>query len=488
MKTLRNISLLSRLSLLPHRTLLIASALTMALAMGSCSSEDAPADPDAEYGKPAEVTVKIEAAPMAVTDITGSGVGGTYLPAGSELDNEKIHAWKLFFVDKNNVVRRIVTGGSADRAVRSDSVRTTLHTGVYTVYAIANNIDGSGKIYNAPDFGGLSEGSIWAPGNDPTALIYNTNTNPQNFVTPITGKRKITVTGRVDEVHEIEMIRTHARVDIVFANKSASKVKINGVHFEKAYHMPLHLLFRDPCPSGTPLEPWSAQQSQTDYAAFELWNGTSSTFIKGDEMPSGTEYANGTLARYYLSDNRPYGPIAGENDNPTQTYAVRVFLTREDGSEDVFVVMLDKNYIPFINRNDYIQIPITISDWVVDYDVLFYPPIGGYPAVEQHNEQKECYFVFKSAGKFNIFPKIRRAGANSPYLRPDEYSLTITKTEGTDGLFSQEPAYDANTKEIVGELGTTVTAGYAVYNLRVSLKQVNGQTYTYSRNIVILRQ
>lgn len=485
MKTLRNISLLSRLSLLPHRTLLIASALTMALAMGSCSSEDAPADPDAEYGKPAEVTVKIEAAPMAVTDITGSGVGGTYLPAGSELDNEKIHAWKLFFVDKNNVVRRIVTGGSADRAVRSDSVRTTLHTGVYTVYAIANNIDGSGKIYNAPDFGGLSEGSIWAPGNDPTALIYNTNTNPQNFVTPITGKRKITVTGRVDEVHEIEMIRTHARLELTFANKSASHVRIDNIHFGEIYDKPRLPLFRDPVKQ--PLPP-SIESAETTYYNFPITDDNS--YFRRDRMAPGTEYKDGTHANVYLAEGRP-------NENHAGAYAVRVYMTRSSDAngtanvrKDTLTVLTSKDVIPYINRNDYIQIPIAITDWIVDYDVQFYPPIGGYPAVEQLNKDKECFFIFKSAGKFAIIPKIRNAASGSAYLLPSQYSITLTPLSVTDGLFEAAPAQDPVTHEIVGELGQTVSAGRASYRIDVNIPAPDGSgtTLSYSRTIIIIRQ
>ncbi len=455
----------------------ILVALIMPMAMMSCSQESTDEPDDGGYGDFVDFTIR-----LAVKDHTTPGVsramGGDFVPE-TELDNELMHTWKLVFVDNSSTVRLVVDGGSADKPIRFDEVRGRLRRGTYNVYAFSDIKD---KVWQSTLDLNPHKDMQWNAASA-TALIYS-NVN-KDYEVPKTGSREITVTGRVDEVHEIEMIRTHARLELTFANKSASHVRIDNIHFGEIYDKPRLPLFRDPVKQ--PLPP-SIESAETTYYNFPIINDNS--YFRRDRMAPGTEYKDGTHANVYLAEGRP-------NENHAGAYAVRVYMTRSSDAngtanvrKDTLTVLTSKDVIPYINRNDYIQIPIAITDWIVDYDVQFYPPIGGYPAVEQLNKDKECFFIFKSAGKFAIIPKIRNAAPGSAYLLPSQYSITLTPFSVTDGLFEAAPAQDPVTHEIVGELGQTVSAGRASYRIDVNIPAPDGSgtTLSYSRTIIIIRQ
>ena len=61
-------------------------------------------------------------------------------------------------------------------------------------------------------------------------------------------------------------------------------------------------------------------------------------------------------------------------------------------------------------RNDWVRIPIVLTDWVLELDVTFYPPIGGYPAVKTEEKDNEFYARFGTGGYFAIVPRVRNGG------------------------------------------------------------------------------
>ena len=72
------------MSKLHHIYLLIA--VTLSLALGSCSSQDAPDDPNGSYGALTDAEFSITA-----KDVTAPGVGGEFRPEAPQTANELIH-------------------------------------------------------------------------------------------------------------------------------------------------------------------------------------------------------------------------------------------------------------------------------------------------------------------------------------------------------------------------------------------------------------
>ncbi|MGM9827453.1 MAG: hypothetical protein ACI30O_04600 [Muribaculaceae bacterium] len=444
------------MSKLHHIYLLIAA--TLSLALGSCSSQDAPDDPNGNYGTLTDAEFSITA-----KDVTAPGVGGEFRPEAPQTANELIHKWTVVFVDNTSTVRAIVSGGSDISAIYSDVVRTSLHTGTYTAYAFANYTT-LGETFGVNPTIGASF--------NPANMLFNTgNTNNPNALIPMTGTRVIKVTGRVEEPEAIEVIRSMAKVEFTFANLSQNAVTINSVEIEPAYTGRIPL-FRDPKTATGYAKPVNAD-ANAPYASVTVSN------LNNKYMPVNTPYTNGAYAHVYLAENNP-------DYYPAQTYTLRVNMSRDGKSEsDEVVVLTDPTAVPFMNRNDYIQIPISISDWIIDFDVLFYPPIGGYPAVQKFAEDKQLFFTFGSMGKFAILPKIKNAADGSPFLQPKQYDITITPRQVSDGMFIQSPSFNNDSHEIIGELSGA--NGRATFDVNVNIHGT-ATSLVYSRSIIIICQ
>lgn len=137
--------------------------------------------------------------------------------------------------------------------------------------------------------------------------------------------------------------------------------------------------------------------------------------------------------------------------------------------------------LAFINRNDFITIPVLITDWELRLDVRFYPPIGGYPAVIVDNKGDEFYARFGTSGYFEITTQVsdRYTGAA---VAAGNVSVQLSVESGAE-LFSRVPVLQNG--EIVGELAEDRT-GTAVINLDVTIKNGSIQQ-TITRKLYIIR-
>ena len=198
--------------------------------------------------------------------------------------------------------------------------------------------------------------------------------------------------------------------------------------------------------------------------------------LKADaEMHPGTDYKQGANAFCYVPESTP-------DSYDAKRYYILVDATR-NGERVTLPYLTDLSVMKHINRNDYWQIPVNLSDWIVDFDVIFYPPIGGYPAVQKFLEGEQIYFTFGSQGAFAITPRIKQAGDGKPYLQPGQYSITVTLGDHTAGMFTKEPAPDTGTNEILGELSET--PGGAEVKVEVRITTDAGTQAVYTRTLYI---
>lgn len=201
------------------------------------------------------------------------------------------------------------------------------------------------------------------------------------------------------------------------------------------------------------------------------------------EMTAPMNAANAFMLRVTMK--RGASATATEAGDPGQVDGTELEST-VGGEEIVQYALADE--LLWVNRNDHVIIPITITDWVFDVDVKFYPPIGGYPAVlSERIDDNHVSATFGTQGYFVIIPEMRRVGDNR-LLSPEEGAYTIESVE-TDNpeLFITEPAVDPLTGEIVGELSSVT--GTARVTLRVSVKNADGEpAATYTKYIYIIRE
>ena len=139
--------------------------------------------------------------------------------------------------------------------------------------------------------------------------------------------------------------------------------------------------------------------------------------------------------------------------------------------------------LTYINRNDWIRIPVILTDWIIEMDVRFYPPIGGYPAVVVDQNNDEFYATFGTQGRFSVTPRARK-NDTAPYE-----AVTVTAIETTgDDIFTTggKPAIDPVTGEITGEMSSAT--GNAIVTLTFRVAADTNVSHIITRKFHIIRK
>lgn len=399
--------------------------MAAAVAAVACSGDkDRDGDPVAP-GAPATAAVSIAAmpAPALLSDADGT-------PNAPVDDNERINSWFVVFVETSSgrVVRIISRTdpeteiGPSAGPVERETFKCVVPSGTYDLYAFANLTPDDVKQYagitfvegNAIDRAAL-EGASWSQ-------ILNLHTG----LVPMSGALKgIQVRNTIEETFAIEVVRMVAKVEFDLTNMSGKELQVTGVSIDPVTTSAVSLF-----PTGasgisyahlgqsayTPLA--DAAYDKIEYAqALTLANqgkGALSFYIQ--ESVSTYESAGAFIVGLNIS----YGK--GEASDAAATY------------EQLNITNDIRGYI---NRNDWIKIPINISQYDVQAEVNFYPPIGGYPAYRSTKDKNGSQvFTFGTQGEFSINPKIVDKATRAE-LTPNYFKIEIAP-EGVKSVVKAE--------------------------------------------------
>lgn len=177
-----------------------------------------------------------------------------------------------------------------------------------------------------------------------------------------------------------------------------------------------------------------------------------------------------------------------------QSFPLRIELARstDNGATyttDVRNALIQLSKIP---RNNVALVTLNLTDYVLKLTANAYAPIGGYPPYVLKRDN-EFYVTFTGGGDFELRPSLYEyADKENPEhwidlndkTKVSDYALSVTDP---DGIFSQQPAFDATTGEILGTLDSNQT-GTATLRLTIHLVTGTNTTLTYSRTIYIVNQ
>lgn len=145
-----------------------------------------------------------------------------------------------------------------------------------------------------------------------------------------------------------------------------------------------------------------------------------------------------------------------------------------------------------IPRNTMVTVPLSLTDYVLNLEAFFYPPIGGYPAFSMEKHKDEYYATFHGAGNFMLQPQFYRfADAERPEnwiqlndrSMVEDYSLRVNDPQH---IFTTAPHIDTTTGEILGALSGTPGRAYAQLTLLIRVSET--QTLTYNRTIFFIAE
>ncbi len=422
----------------------------VALALTGCAGEDS-------HAPKGETMFSIGAR----ASVPGLDADGNEIPSATD-DNELINDWFIAFVDESGTVARIVRrypSGSTQSAspVELDFFNTQLAPGDYTAVAFAN--------IDPADLGlTFSEGSqapAGALGDAPFTI--NAGALTASDLIPMAGRQKVRVTGQVTQPFSIEVVRLVAKVELMFSNATDSGIT-------------LHNLWMRPMGKGN-VNLFPDYSSLGKRPALRADADTLTMVRRLDATLTPMSERSVTHTFYTLESD-------ASKFHKTGHYALLLDVTHRSGDTGRAVrdtvTMLTPD-LTYINRNDYIRIPVRLADYVVRMDVQFYPPIGGYPAVVNEQRGSDFYISFGTQGVFSITPLVREAVAGSQWMQPSQLGIEVLAVEG-DPIFAVKPTYDSSTGEITGELNAS--EGTAVVTIKTDIP---GTRLSYERKIYIIR-
>ena len=149
-----------------------------------------------------------------------------------------------------------------------------------------------------------------------------------------------------------------------------------------------------------------------------------------------------------------------------------------------------------IRRNDWIHIPIHLTDWQFRVEPLAFVPIGGYPATMLSSDALTATF---STGGYIILQPFAQKNNDGTWRDFTDKEVTFvsltwknsdgTNVSGTGKIFETAPTYDAASGRILGVLNNSLAAGTYKTSVTVNVKLgPSGSQYDYAFTFNVVLQ
>ncbi len=493
--------------------LMISSLLSGCAESSKDDEPQKPEQPTYEVGEPVEVSVSLSSRSMI-----SSGTRSDGRPAEPDDPNEKIKDWFLVFVHRSGKVSKIVTRSATLKgtAVEQETFKCIIPTGTYSVYAFANitpaelqaasgvkfiegntlteeaqnsikkgvwkgleSSDGCKHAEDAP----VSHGGIVIDAKADKVTNNNLNLWDIKKAIPMTGYLpEVKIQNKVEESFSIEVVRMLAKIDFKISNSTNKNIKVNGIGLDPVTVSPVSLFPNGASTAGI------SYGFLGNYAFTPPVAGAEYARLMYKPETPWTVNANTTLdkpCRFYFKES------LSERDNG-KLFTVWLDVTHADGDRSVVQYNVTSTIKEYINRNDWIVIPVDLSRYAVQVDALFYPPIGGYPAyLSSTNPDGSQVFTFGTQGEFCIVPHVIDKETGE-HLSPSLYKFGIKEgsISDPDGIFKKTPTISETAPslpdEILGTLNTNQGTAYLTIWVTVTDPETD-QDRTYYRTIHIVR-
>lgn len=503
-----------------HYILLLPLLVLMALLTVACSSDTATADEQPLPEGMGRIRITI-CTPEANPDMTRA----VNLVPWEEPDHdwEKLHSFRILIFDKTtgklvDIIERkdpTMNASTPDPSYQQSATVTSdaIPAGSYYIYATAN-CHKTDNINDAYDDGFIKGNTYTTATCD--AMTFNLVNGYSEKNIPMSGKltqtpggselKEIAVAeGTVTDAGTITVWRMVGKLQFEFTNEATEQIKLYGIEVE---------------PINT-----NASNQGTVYLFSQdnLASTDNLAAVGGVTLPSGVTNGKArhslttptdpllTLNAYSGSGDKPTGNLFFYVNETNGTFtttnneiSLRFIIKRGDATEDELRFGLTTRYgdgttgqngFNVIRRNDWIHIPIFITDWQYRVEPLAFVPIAGYPAATVSSDGLTA--TYSTGGMIALQPFIKKKGDASwrDFGDPEVSFVSITwknSDTGTnssgDGKIVKTPfTYDPVNKYIIGELNNTLGAGTykTTITVNVDLGTSPKYHYTFSCNVVL---
>lgn len=400
-----------------------AGAICLSLLSGCGGGDVAGDEPTGPAGGMAEVTVTLSS---RASDNVSRAEGDDGIPADPDNAIEKIHTWWLAFVDKSGGIKYLERAGRDAGGFETERIKATVPAGIYDVYAFANirkpadadafinslswsnGVNGNGMsgllsaVADAPTFSG--DGKLWDKSKDIVMTGY---------------LKGVTVRNTMEESFSIEVVRSVAKVEFDFTNPTTDAITLKKLTFGRVQTGDIRLM------------PEYDKLGRTGYTDF----GTPSYGEIEVTMNQALATTGGTHKELFYCK---------ESKGAEEEGAFKIELTAdrtkngESAATEQKRTFYTRNIRGYINRNDWLVIPITFNEWTILWRFHYYPPIGGYPyEFDQNEEGSSLEATVGTGGEFELYPEIMKNGAAYTLSEAEWNEVGVTFTN--EGFYTTTP-------------------------------------------------
>ncbi|MDE6697037.1 MAG: hypothetical protein K2K25_09155 [Muribaculaceae bacterium] len=245
------------------------------------------------------------------------------------------------------------------------------------------------------------------------------------------------ISNTVEEAFNIEVVRTVAKVEFTFTNPSDDAITIKELRFSPiSKGEKISIVPNNDSVGFAPNTKLITDKVETGNLTFDL----GSKILTTNQDHSFSFYCNESLPhdeKKYADNADQYDKSKNFTDLYTQHFTIDLKIDR-NGVEETKTLYTSK--ITYINRNDWIHIPIKFNDWIVIWRLHTYPPIGGYPAVfSQDGTGNNLTATVTTGGEFELYPvQIKRNNQNEDFSEAvnwDHKDMKVEVLDGSNDLF-----------------------------------------------------
>lgn len=447
---------------------------------------------------------------------------------------EKLHSFRILIFDKTTgklediieSTEPTMTASPSDPSYQYATVTSgLLPAGTYYVYATAN----CHKSVNANDAydDGFVKGNTYTKATIDAMTLKLANGYSEKNI-PMSGKlttapggntlREVTVTaGSITDVTDTPLTvwRMLSKLQFEFTNDASTKVRVYGVEVEPINQASssgpgVYLFSKDDLTSennleaGTGIHLPAGAKADKGTTKYESTTPLLTLDAKGGTTPTGIIffYVNETDATFTTTENQfsvrfkiKRLKSGKSGDDPTDWYDDEIrygLTTNHDGTSGGFNV---------IRRNDWIHIPVKLTDWMFRIDILDFVPIAGYPASKLSSDALSA--TFETGGLVALRPLVKKF-TDATWRKFSDSEVTLVdytwknvdgvKQKGTKKIIKEAYAYDDVNNCFIFELNTAAAAdldagaGEHMTTLTVNLllgPSGSQYPYSFSCNIIL---
>lgn len=465
------------------------------LAFAGCTADT---DNDNDNGAKGKVRVRI--------NISSSGISSASRASGDLSwhdeyvePGEKMKNCFVVIVQKGKIIDLLKSEEYATEQDYVGTLESKLDEGETTFYSFANispeelgfnsTVDYYTKLHPKTDFPTDFDSKLYAvAGNVGVAIVkpYGEEASRKDVFPngiPMSNKQTITIKKTTQQV-DLEVIRMVAKMKLKLSNTTSNDITLKSISLtditddgsegaENLYLLP----GKD---NGIAVEPHLSPKATSNIYNVALWSKVGETEEPWVKIPANTATSKKPVeVTFYLNESVAKSPKYFILNLETDNLAInrRITLAKWD----------------VMSRNDYLEVPIKLSDYQITFDVQQFTAIGVLPSISQVDDKLTV--KFKNYGEFHLVPHVKEYSTGKELVGGSDavgswtvagWSTIKQDPDGADGvsIYDRSPKYVPKRLTIDGVMGGN-RSGYAVHEILI---HIGGLEYNIPYRVEIIKE